>query len=426
MVGAFGYPGGFISDSTFRHIQNLVSRGIGFINKEDAFTSDDEAVGRNTARFARNHFARLAQLGVPSFWFAGCRSTSNGAESHFFNRVTGEWENSELLSAIFEAYGKTPGPDFALSSTRTRLYSLADDSRIQGLSAGTTSGILARPLSGGGGDFEIVARTNGGNAIQMTNRTNPWSSIDISRPQLNINLNANDYLIIVRGRVVNAARNQENIISMNGADSPWNEIATATITGNGEFTLTAAIGATHGVSNPQQFANAFRIQTRNVTPDIIIDDIIVEREGGEPEPTPTPTPAPASPAPTPAPTDSDVIIHLTIGDTQAIVDGIPIELTAAPYIGDGNRTMVPVRFIVEAMGAEIGWSEPVGVVTITIQGREIRLIVGQELPDEMGTPEIVEGRTFVPVRFVANAMGASVEWDADTQTVWVIVKRNFF
>lgn len=57
-------------------------------------------------------------------------------------------------------------------------------------------------------------------------------------------------------------------------------------------------------------------------------------------------------------------IFLAIGSPGAIVDNKMITLSAAPYITDG-RTLIPVRFISEALGANVGWNGDTGTVTIT-------------------------------------------------------------
>jgi hypothetical protein len=84
--------------------------------------------------------------------------------------------------------------------------------------------------------------------------------------------------------------------------------------------------------------------------------------------------------------------------------------------------MVPLRFINDVMGAETGWDEETRTVTITpADGAEITIVIGQELPGGLGTADIVAGRTFVPVRYVANELGAVTDWDNATRTVTIIV-----
>ena len=59
-------------------------------------------------------------------------------------------------------------------------------------------------------------------------------------------------------------------------------------------------------------------------------------------------------------------IVLTIGKMEATVDGAPYALDAEPCIdAESGRTLVPVRFVIEALGAKVGWDSEAGRVTIT-------------------------------------------------------------
>jgi alpha-tubulin suppressor-like RCC1 family protein len=118
---------------------------------------------------------------------------------------------------------------------------------------------------------------------------------------------------------------------------------------------------------------------------------------------------------------SATTIILTIGSTTVTVNDEPSELSYAPFIGEGGRTMVPFRFIEDEMYAETGWNAATQTAFIYTNGDFINLVIGQPLPNGMGTPEIRNGRAFVPVRFIADAMGGTINWDAATQTVTIII-----
>lgn len=99
---------------------------------------------------------------------------------------------------------------------------------------------------------------------------------------------------------------------------------------------------------------------------------------------------------------------------------------AKPYINNDNRTMVPVRFISEALNAKVGWDGEKREVSITMSDKDIRLIIGQSKAFinnkgiEFDTvPIIKEDRTFVPLRFVSEGLGATVKWDEYTRTVLI-------
>lgn len=97
----------------------------------------------------------------------------------------------------------------------------------------------------------------------------------------------------------------------------------------------------------------------------------------------------------------------------------PYKGEANPYIVKGtNRVVVPVRIISEAIGAEVKWNEARQEVTIRWRDTEIYLTIGSTEarvngePVTLDQPAVIwEGRTFVPLRFVVETFGATVEWD---------------
>lgn len=110
-----------------------------------------------------------------------------------------------------------------------------------------------------------------------------------------------------------------------------------------------------------------------------------------------------------------------------VIDGEAVVTDQAPYIKN-DCTMVPVRVIAENLGAAVEWDAEAYAVTITRGETVIRLSIGSAAADVDGTeitleaaPEIVPetSRTMVPFRFVSEALGAAVEWDDQTYTVTV-------
>ena len=81
--------------------------------------------------------------------------------------------------------------------------------------------------------------------------------------------------------------------------------------------------------------------------------------------------------------------------------------------------MIPLRIIAEALGAEVGWDDAARTVAISAQGETINLSIDASLPDNMGTPIIVNGLTFVPARYVSETLGAYVRWDAANNAVYI-------
>lgn len=109
-------------------------------------------------------------------------------------------------------------------------------------------------------------------------------------------------------------------------------------------------------------------------------------------------------------------IILQIGSTAVLVDDQAIINDAAPVIHN-DRTLVPIRVITEALGGQVAWNEAAKEVTLTVNGKEIKMTIGKVLEKYGVAPVIIGGRTFVPVRFVADELGAVTTWDDATKTV---------
>src|SRR5579862_3667999 len=60
-------------------------------------------------------------------------------------------------------------------------------------------------------------------------------------------------------------------------------------------------------------------------------------------------------------------VSLTIGSTQAVVNGHPATLDVAPFVV-GSRTLVPLRFVAQSLGAAVNWNDSTSTVTITAGG----------------------------------------------------------
>ena len=116
--------------------------------------------------------------------------------------------------------------------------------------------------------------------------------------------------------------------------------------------------------------------------------------------------------------EKDYLDVLSIGNNGYTKGGIPDSLDVPPYIEPStDRTMVPIRFIAEAFGASVNWQDDIKTDFIHFDDRTLNIVLNQPLPDNMGTAVIVEDRLFVPVRYVSEQLGATVEWDASTRRV---------
>ena len=104
------------------------------------------------------------------------------------------------------------------------------------------------------------------------------------------------------------------------------------------------------------------------------------------------------------------------------------EIDVAPFIV-GGTTLIPLRGLLEEMGAEISWDGEKSEVTIKAQNKEIKLQIwnkrvyvkdnryGNIMYTLLTYPVIKDSRTFIPLRFVSEQLGYNVEWIGETQTI---------
>ena len=124
--------------------------------------------------------------------------------------------------------------------------------------------------------------------------------------------------------------------------------------------------------------------------------------------------------PTSEPQNSSGVLRFTIGSTSFTNNGVTQTLDVAPFI-QYDRTMVPLRVISEALGAT-NLAHNAGVITFDIGGQSFTMVVGQQLPGDMGVPTIIEGHTFVPLAFIVNEMGANARWDRNARAAYIYLE----
>ena len=133
-----------------------------------------------------------------------------------------------------------------------------------------------------------------------------------------------------------------------------------------------------------------------------------------------------------APGDPTTLVF-TIDNTSYQLNGAASSMDVTPAIIEG-RTLLPIRFVAEPLGAAIGWDEGTSKVTIQLMDTLLELWIGQSNARVSGTtvaidsanpnvkPLIINGRTMLPVRFVTENLGCNVKWEEATQQV--IITKN--
>lgn len=124
------------------------------------------------------------------------------------------------------------------------------------------------------------------------------------------------------------------------------------------------------------------------------------------------------------------VVRLQLGQKSARVNGEATRLEVAPFVEDG-RTLVPLRFLGEQLGAVLRWDEEdkevtftSGVITIKLRlgDDEARIQIAGAAPRIVvleAPAKVVQGRTVVPLRFVSENLDAAVRWNPSDRSIIV-------
>lgn len=125
----------------------------------------------------------------------------------------------------------------------------------------------------------------------------------------------------------------------------------------------------------------------------------------------------------------DIKITLTINNPTMIVNDEERSIDddgTVPIIVN-ERTLLPVRAVVEAMGGSVEWNEDLRTVTLTKNEDTIKLTIDSEIAllnsEEKNldtAPTIINDRTMLPIRFIAESFGFNVEWNEKTQEITIL------
>lgn len=110
---------------------------------------------------------------------------------------------------------------------------------------------------------------------------------------------------------------------------------------------------------------------------------------------------------------------------KVFVNGNALVMDVQPILEKG-RTLIPLRFAGQALGGQVGWNEQKKEVTLEDGYTKIVLTIGDREAIVNGSrvgldthAKLVKGRTMVPLRFFSESMGASVQWDGTSRSVFI-------
>ncbi len=125
---------------------------------------------------------------------------------------------------------------------------------------------------------------------------------------------------------------------------------------------------------------------------------------------------------------SNINIVMTIDNPVMQVNNENVNIDengTSPVIVDG-RTLVPIRAVAEALGGSIEWNDTEKELTIIKENTSIELVIGKLNAEVNGSnvaldtaPKIINGRTMLPLRFVAENLGADVNWNSEKREITI-------
>ncbi|MCK5744486.1 MAG: copper amine oxidase N-terminal domain-containing protein [Caldisericia bacterium] len=134
------------------------------------------------------------------------------------------------------------------------------------------------------------------------------------------------------------------------------------------------------------------------------------------------------------PVTKNIVLKFGLGENFYNLDGKSVEMDVVPVIKNG-RTLLPARYVTEPFGGEVFWDGDEKKVTYILADKIVELWIGKSTAKVNGievqidpnnpevVPTIINDRTMVPIRFLAESLGCSVEWIADTKEIILTYTR---
>lgn len=118
------------------------------------------------------------------------------------------------------------------------------------------------------------------------------------------------------------------------------------------------------------------------------------------------------------------------GDIKIFINGNELKVSEKPIIENGT-TLVPMRNIFEALGMTVEWDGKTQTVTGIGNQATIKLTIGSKIAyvnhaekELLLAPRIVNGTTMVPLRFISEAIGCKVDWNGETRTIEIYSNKD--
>ena len=109
-------------------------------------------------------------------------------------------------------------------------------------------------------------------------------------------------------------------------------------------------------------------------------------------------------------------LELTVGNAVSTVNGTQVVQDVETIISN-DRTLVPLRYICEALDAEVTWNNETKTVTMVSENKIINMTVNEKIEGYDVAPVIYKDRTMVPIRYISDQLGANVIWSPSSKQV---------
>ena len=123
-------------------------------------------------------------------------------------------------------------------------------------------------------------------------------------------------------------------------------------------------------------------------------------------------------------------ITLQVDSNTINIGSRSVTIDTAPVIIDG-RTLIPVRGVSEAMGGNVNYNNDTKTVTITLGSNKVEMTIDSKTAYFNNkaqildvAPVVLNGRTMLPARFIAESFGFDVNWDNDTKTISITPRQE--
>ncbi len=113
-----------------------------------------------------------------------------------------------------------------------------------------------------------------------------------------------------------------------------------------------------------------------------------------------------------------VSIEIDLNNGSYMINNQEYIADATPKIING-RTMVPIRVIAEAFGADVKWEATTKTINISLDNKNVEMVVGQTTEGMDVPPTIIDGRTYVPLRYVSEVLDANVDWNQESSKITI-------